>query len=491
VTLTYDQLPYDSFPVPHSHPDALSAIARLFGLRPADVPTCRVLELGCGTGANLVPMAAAFPKARFVGVDLSPVQIDQGRVEARASGASNLELVAADLTTWAAPAAEPFDFVIAHGVFSWVPREVQEALLAQVKKSLAPQGVAYVSYSALPGDHPRQALREMLGWSVRGVSDPKEKVARARHFAGVLGRHLPDRAPGSAALRRFVAEVGAMSDSYVLHDLLADTHEAISLTSFARRAQAHGLSYLGDAQLHAMFAGDLEEEVVEALRASATDQASFEEGMDLFTQRPFRTSLLCHAEAPVRRDLSWDRLEDLHLSTLAQARGQEDGHWLFRAPGGQVFGSPDPLVGSMLTQLVHHRPAPVPFAELCDLARAQVDGAKATAADREILGMNLLAALGAGQVTAGTCDRSIRADAGGEKPVAALASARRQAASQGWATNLWHQRVDLDPDQRRLLPLLDGTRSRAALVAEAKENELWLEAHLASLAELAFLVSNP
>ncbi|MGC4114769.1 MAG: class I SAM-dependent methyltransferase [Myxococcales bacterium] len=278
MTRSYDQLPYDGFPVPQSHPDTLAAVARLFGLSPADVPTCRVLELGCGTGANLLPMAAAFPRARFVGVDLSTVQIEQGQAEARAMGVSNLELVAADLARWEPQG--PFDFVLAHGVFSWVSRPVQEALLALVQKSLAPHGVAFVSYSALPGDHPRQALREMLSWGARGVEDPRQKVARARELAAVLGRNLPDRAPSAAALRKFVAEVGGMSDSYVLHDLLAETHEAFTLTRFVSRAQGHGLAYLGDAQLHAMFAGDLEEEVVQVLRACATDQASFEEGMD-------------------------------------------------------------------------------------------------------------------------------------------------------------------------------------------------------------------
>src|SRR5262245_35353718 len=126
----YDATPYTSNSFPQSAPGLLAAIACLFGLETPDLATARVLEIGCAGGGNLIPFAAAHPQARVVGIDLSQVQIDQGRIRAQALGLNNLELVAGDLATMNLEALGQFDFIIAHGVYSWVPPEVQDALLA-------------------------------------------------------------------------------------------------------------------------------------------------------------------------------------------------------------------------------------------------------------------------------------------------------------------------------------------------------------------------
>jgi tRNA G46 methylase TrmB len=72
-TLTaYDEVLYPSYTHNQTHPDRLATIATLFGLTPAPVERCRVLELGCGNGSNLVPMAYGLPGSEFVGIDRWP-----------------------------------------------------------------------------------------------------------------------------------------------------------------------------------------------------------------------------------------------------------------------------------------------------------------------------------------------------------------------------------------------------------------------------------
>jgi cyclopropane fatty-acyl-phospholipid synthase-like methyltransferase len=130
----YDMTPYTSNSYPQSAPGQLAAIGYLFGLETPEVATARVLEIGCGAGGNLIPFAAAHPRARVVGIDLSQVQIDHGRPRVHALGLNNLRLLAGDIARMNLAELGQFDFVIAHGVYSWVPPEVQEALLSALTR---------------------------------------------------------------------------------------------------------------------------------------------------------------------------------------------------------------------------------------------------------------------------------------------------------------------------------------------------------------------
>jgi len=91
---SYDEVPYGSNVFHDTHPDSLATWATLLGMQPPPVERCRVLELGCGTGANLMPMAQDLPGSHFVGIDLSPRQIAMGQEVVEALHLRNLELKA-------------------------------------------------------------------------------------------------------------------------------------------------------------------------------------------------------------------------------------------------------------------------------------------------------------------------------------------------------------------------------------------------------------
>src|SRR5581483_1342635 len=157
----YDTIAYPSRCCPQAHPDRLATLATLFGMSPAPVEHCRVLELGCGDGGNLLPLAFALPGSAFTGVDLAPGAIAKANAEARALGLANIQFHCADLLDWPPPGGS-FDYVIAHGLLSWVPDAVRLRVFELCRDRLAPGGVAFVSYNALPGCRIRGMLREMM-----------------------------------------------------------------------------------------------------------------------------------------------------------------------------------------------------------------------------------------------------------------------------------------------------------------------------------------
>src|SRR5215472_8789271 len=192
----YDLVPYESYPFPRSHIRHLHAIGRLFALTPPAPDGCRVLELGGASGGNLIPVAIDHPGSHFLGIDLSARQIEAGQRQIADLGLKNIELRTGSIVDIDAGIGA-FDYIIAHGVFSWVPPAVREKLLAVCRDCLAPQGIALVSHNTLPGWSPWQSLRETIRHHSRHITDPLETAraacsnpctARAGSTARLIGK---------------------------------------------------------------------------------------------------------------------------------------------------------------------------------------------------------------------------------------------------------------------------------------------------------------
>ncbi|ACK51299.1 Methyltransferase type 12 [Methylocella silvestris BL2] len=179
MTNPYDLVRYPNWPVSETHPASLNTFASLYGRPAAQLSACRVLEIGCGEGVNLMSMAVGAPKSEFVGIDLAEAPVEMGRTMARAAGLANVTLLARDLCEDTSDLGE-FDYIIAHGVYAWVPAVVQRALMQVAAERLRPDGLFFVSYNALPGCRLRQALRDLMLSRAQGVSDPIERLAIAR-----------------------------------------------------------------------------------------------------------------------------------------------------------------------------------------------------------------------------------------------------------------------------------------------------------------------
>jgi len=93
---SYDAIPYPGNAYPETHPDRLATIGVLFGMEPPAIRSCRVLDIGCGEGSNIIPMAGSLPQAEFVGIDLAEKPIRQAQALIQKAGLSNISVRADD-----------------------------------------------------------------------------------------------------------------------------------------------------------------------------------------------------------------------------------------------------------------------------------------------------------------------------------------------------------------------------------------------------------
>lgn len=277
----YDAVRYPTYPRIETHPDRLAALATVHGMTPAPVTACRVLEIGCGDGGNLLPMAYFLPGSRFSGVDLAGTAIAQGRQVARDLRLKNVELAECDFRD---VQDGEFDYIVAHGLYSWIPADVRDALLRFCRERLAPQGVVYVSYNTWPGRHARHILREMMLYHVRDVRSPRRRMAESRKLLRGIG--TPD-----------ALEMAARSDDLLFHDDLAPVNDPVWFRDFQAHAERHGIQYLGEAG------------------GGPRDEAGTEQHADFIRMRAFRQSLLCRSGVPLDRHPGPARMPDFLFST--------------------------------------------------------------------------------------------------------------------------------------------------------------------------------
>jgi len=468
TTTTYDQVPYASHPFAQTHPHRLATLAWLMGLQPPPVARCRVLELGCAAGGNLLPMAVALPQAQFVGVDLSAVQVAQGQRAVDALGLTNVRLHTMSNTEFDARFGE-FDYIRSHGVYSWVPDAVQQAILRVSAERLHPDGVAYVSYNTLPGWRMRGMVRDLMRYHAMPFADPSQRVAQARAILGFLASAVP--AQGDAygiLLHGELQALAGAADHYILHEHLEDTNEPLYFHEFAARAARQGLQYLGEADFSAMMTSNFAPEVAQTLLRIAPDLIRQEQFMDFLRNRTFRQTLLVREGAAPQRQVTPERVQGLWVASAlqpVQAGGPAAGvAATFRAPDGGTLTTPNPVTQTAVALLGAQWPAALAFDDLLQRAEAQLQHL-GIAADldglgaREVLGSDLLQCQTAGLVELRTraCDFALEP---GARPLASPLA--RWQAAQGMAsvTSLRHERVAVDAQSALLLQLLDGRHDR-------------------------------
>jgi SAM-dependent methyltransferase len=489
----YDAVPYPSTPYSQTHPDRLATLATLYGLTPASPEKCRVLELGCGDGGNLVPMAYALPESEFLGIDLAESAVENGRRTIAALGLRNISLLAADLSS--VSGLGTFDYVIAHGLYSWVPPAVQQRILRLSRDVLAPHGVAYVSYNAYPGCHLRDAFRQMMLWHVRGCEQPAERIEQARALLRFLAQAAPQRPVLSAVLKEAVEHQERQDDGVLFHDDLAEINEPFLFIDFVERARPLGLKFLAEADFPDMAVWDPDSPSGRLLKGMAGDILLQQQYRDFLVLRRFRQTLLCRSDAPAVVDPDPEAVRRLFVAASTRPRPEDasvasDQPVLFETGHGRELTTPHPLSKAVFLLLGREWPRWLSTKELLDRARtsiAEAGGRVPDDEDERRLLRFLVQGYGADvlQIRSSPCPF---VTVPSERPRAS-ALARLQGLKGTKVTNLKHESVRLEDDLvRRLLPLLDGTRDRAAILEEMgrfirNRNSVGAEALLAALPE--------
>ena len=293
----YDEVPYISQTVPDTAPDHLSLCSVWHGGPRPPATGFRALEIGCSNGANLLPLAYYHPESTFVGIDASTVLIEAAGRGAEAIELSNISFELMDIADLDSVASEPFDYIIAHGVYSWVNDRLREALLAYVGRGLSPNGIAYISYNAQPGWTFRGLVRDVLRRhpSVSAAA-PSDQAMCAKAVAGRLLTDLPSGDhPYLSLLEHELTRVTEEAQYYVQHEYLSEDNGGFWLGDVVRRAATHGLTYVTDAQF-CRPEGQASPELIDAIAERSLSGVAREETIDLLCHRQFRESIFARSE---------------------------------------------------------------------------------------------------------------------------------------------------------------------------------------------------
>ncbi|MGE0700734.1 MAG: methyltransferase regulatory domain-containing protein [Hyphomicrobiaceae bacterium] len=467
-SLRYDLTPYTSNPYPQTQPARLAAIARMFGLRTTPVEKARVLELGCAGGGNIIPLAARYPESRFLGVDLSRTQVAAGRARIASLGLANIEIQCKSFTELGQD-VEPADYIICHGVYSWVPAPVREALLGICRRLLSPTGVAVISYNVLPGWRSLQMLRDCFllhsGYSGAG----KPPAASAREILAFLKEAVRDEGPWKQLLTAWSERVKHLPDDYIVHEFLEDTNEPCTFRDFVTAAERHRLAYLGDCDLPSMIVDNQPPALAEKLRGlGGNRQVATEQYLDMVTGRTFRHTLLIASEraGELNLNLAPQSIHDLHFLSGPDLRpeGGADPSAFVDARGRRLT-STSPAVVAALTQLVSRYPA---TASVDDLISATPETAWGEEQRAQLLDALHRMVTTGWLVPSSTPIRPAPYRAG-DRPLAWPIARLDAREGRLTTTTQRHETAQIDPLAQAILQLLDGTRDAPAIEAAVIE----------------------
>jgi len=458
----YDKIPYSNNCFPETHPRRMRTAGVLLGLSPPPHETARVLELGCGRGGNLLPMAEQYPEARFVGIDLSERQIAEAKEATAHVGAPNIEFRHMSITDVTKAFGE-FDYVICHGVFSWVPPAVRDHILTVCRENLSPTGVAFISYNTYPGWHLRGLARDVMNYHAKHCADPEEGLAEARTLLRLLAEApILQSRPISTVLKSEVEQIKDKDDAYLLHEYLEEYNQPYYFHEFMTLAAGAGLQYLADGRANAFPVAQVGKEAAAFVERYAGDVVRAEQYADFFRSQMFRRSYVCRAGQPVDWPGAAGRTLGLHVTSSLRRRPDakvaHKDQVQFATPRGNGVVSGDPLVKAALAALEAAFPRAIPFEALCDqvLAAVKVPPAQGAAVRSQLAAQvsgfwkgNLLEL----DVTPATFAHAVT-----ERPKASPV-ARLYAKAQALVPTRRHDMASLDDVGRQVIQLVDGSRT--------------------------------
>ena len=475
-TNSYEKMPGESRPLQATHIDVLAVTAALAGLTPVAIKACRVLEIGCAVGGNLLPMAQALPESTFVGIDLSPRQIALAQKTATGAGLKNIRFEVRDFTALPEDFGH-FDYIIAHGIYHWVNPAAREQLLGTIKRLLSPQGVAYVNYHVYPGWRAREMFRDILVAKTAGQTDPRARVAEARQFIAFLSVQGQASGEGVYAnqLRQEASFLSTVPDEYFLHEYLEADPNALYFQQFVDQLTLNELTYVGEIK-----PGPSRLKLAEALKNEQPDLVHdwtrLEQYVDHIQGGFIRRSLICHAEQVVSREPRIEAIESFSIScrvvpTVGQGNVRSNDPIPFRFPDGMTVNITEPHVKTILVALAQVWPLTVSFEEMLEVIRVDLKFGESFAvagSPERVLVLQTLAvchAMTLVDLHAAPLGYALQS---GEKPLASPL-ARFQAREGKSVTNVLHALVvSLSKVDRLILAHLNGNRDRAALVGVIK-----------------------
>ena len=463
----------ESYPFLQSHPAHLRTLAQLFGLKDAvEISKSKVLELGCGSGGNLIPMAYEYPNASFLGLDTSPEKVELANKQVKELGLKNIEFKVVAFNK-IDESYNDFDYIIAHNIFSLVSEEEQDNILKLCKERLSKNGVSYIGYNTLPGENLVRSVRDMMKYHADGFKETTDKAMQARLLLDFIKDATKDTDTPYANILKSEADLLANYSNHKLsEELLNDQNTAFYFSEFMLKASKNKMQYLADANLPSMYVGNLSEDVSKRL-AEIGDIIRTEQYMDFVVNRRFRATLLCHQDVKLKRDIGFEDIRDFHMSMyVAPEKAEKDvdlmddkeslSFKVYSINGENALTTTSPIMKATLYS----------FAE--SISEFKI-GDIATDASKKLKKISVEDIKQAFSVSAPELVLSgyLHITAEPKKFVLNISEkpkvsdiARMQAASpeMSWVTNMRHERYPLNPFEKYMIALLDGKNTKDQVV---------------------------
>jgi SAM-dependent methyltransferase len=313
-----DDVPYVRHVIAELSPTRLRLAAALNGVTPPPPDDFDYCELGCAHGDTLVALAAAHPDGRFLGVDLSAAHVASAKRLARDGGLENVGVLERDFSALVDEDVGEFDYIVAHGVLSWVSPEKRKAVLDFANTKLKPGGLLHVSYNAMPGWASVEPLRQLLLFGGAGETS----LDRARHglaFAQSMQRAGAEYFANNPAASEMLATMAKAGLPYLVHEYLHEHWVPMYFARVAWEMAASDLHFVGVLPIHLNFRETAMPEALDQLLASVTDRVTFESLKDFAINEFFRRDLYVKGTMPRSTDATNLYLDTTAWGTLASA----------------------------------------------------------------------------------------------------------------------------------------------------------------------------
>lgn len=466
----YDQVLYLNRPYAQTHPERLHLLAHLHGLHPPPVEQARVLELGASEGGNSIPIAVSLPEARITAIELAAVPVERGNRVIRDLGIGNVRLLQMNILD-VTPEFGEFDYIVAHGVYSWTPPHVRDKMLGIIGTNLAKNGVAFVSYNTYPCGYLRRILRDMMHFRMQGIADPLAHLERAKEILRLIVDGRPDANAFDRAVAKEAQDILDRGDSAIYHDYLSEAYDPVYFRDFVAHAASHELGYVADANTLDTWNPRLSPQAMEkAAEFAAGDRICREQYLDLLRLCSFRQSLLCHADQCASENgFTEEWAEDRAIGLYMASSARETGEGKFAGPTGANVTTSHAGVIGLLRRLstLWPRAERIATAAAAELALALFR--------RGMLELRILPG------------RAVRA---GDRPSTEPLARYQARRGDPQVITLDHHTIAIeDENARKFLQLLDGTRDRAA-IAQAMDCDIAeVDVQLDRLSRYAMLLS--
>jgi len=474
---SYDEMPYESFPYSQTHPPHLSTLASLFGLETPDLENMRVLELGCAAGGNIIPLAVDYPNAEFVGIDLSKEQTDIGKKQVKDMKLKNIKiehLSIADLNDQFGT----FDFVLCHGVFSWVPDEISDKILSICKNQLSPKGLAVISYNCLPGWSAVRSVRDMMIYHTKRFDSLDMKADQAKALVDFLHKHCEKNSPYKGILEHEQKVLKRTRKDYITHEYLEDDNTQYYFYEFIDKAKTHDLQYVGDSALATMYSGNMPKAAIQKLQ-SMGDIVTQEQYMDFIRNRRFRHTILTHADRKISRRIEPDKIEAMYVHSTykpKQAIRNNNDPVEFIRPGQKAaLKLSHPVAKLALAKFGETPGNPTKIADIIDFVDKTLGMEDRDAVKNMVIDATAQLAL-RGSIKLSVEGARWVNDLSDTPKLAPLPLYQAKQETQKWITNGLRQKISVTPVSKFIMSLCDGTHTKEDIInklAEEMDEQGW------------------